>query len=339
MKKNGLSGKAACITNPTVGRLYGDRTLSSLSKAGFEPYRIDIPDGEEYKSLEWVSHIYDKLIEYKIERQNPIVALGGGVIGDIAGFAAATYLRGIPYIQVPTTLLSQVDSSVGGKTAVNHARGKNLIGAFYQPKMVFIDADILKTLGERDIKAGLAEVIKYGIIRDNTFFSFLEHNYEDILGFGNKLIDAIKISCKIKADIVEEDETETGIRSILNFGHTFGHAIEAVTKYKEVRHGEAVAIGMAAAARLSFKLGLCSKDVVERIEGLITKIGLPVHGSALSLAALQRFLGRDFLKTMEIDKKVIGGKIKFVLVENIGRVILRQLSIEEFSLDLAEILN
>lgn len=336
IKAQGLKGQAVCITNPTVGRLYGDRALSSLKKAGFETYRIDIPDGEEYKSLEWLSHIYDKLVEYKMERQNPIVALGGGVIGDIAGFAAATYLRGVPYIHIPTTLLAQVDSSIGGKTAVNHEKGKNLIGAFYQPKMVLIDVEVLKTLGERDIKAGLAEVVKYGIIRDNNFFSFLEHNYQDIMRLGNGLLHAIKMSCKIKASIVEEDETEAGVRSILNFGHTFGHAIEAVTHYKELRHGEAVAIGMAAAARLSLKLGLCSKDVTERIETLIANIGLPVKLSAIS--SYQPSVG-ELLKAMEIDKKVVGGKIKFVMVKDIGEVVLQQINTEKFSLDLNAILN
>ena len=335
MKSKGLEGKAVCITNPTVGKLYAHRIISSLNSAGFETSRIDIPDGEEYKGLEWLSHIYDKLIEYKMERQSPIVALGGGVIGDIAGFAAATYLRGVPYIQVPTTLLAQVDSSVGGKTAVNHPEGKNLIGAFYQPKMVLIDVDVLKTLGDRDVKAGLAEVIKYGIIRDSNFFSFLELNYADVSGLGNGLIHAVRMSCGIKASIVEEDETETGVRAILNFGHTFGHAIEAATHYKELRHGEAVAIGMVAAARLSLKLGLCSKNVCERIEGLISNIGLPIKLSAISY----QLSANDLFKAMEIDKKVVGGKIKFVMVEDIGKVIFRQIGSADFPLDLLGILN
>ncbi|MBI5047330.1 MAG: 3-dehydroquinate synthase [Deltaproteobacteria bacterium] len=335
MGKKGFKGKVACITNPTVGRLYGHRIISSLNKAGFETFRIDIPDGEEYKSLEWLSHIYDKLIEYKMERLSSIVALGGGVIGDIAGFAAATYLRGVPYIQVPTTLLAQVDSSVGGKTAVNHTMGKNLIGAFYQPKMVFIDVDVLKTLGDRDVKAGLAEVVKYGIIRDSKFFSFLEYNYRDVLGFGDGLIYSVKMSCAIKASIVEQDETEADLRAILNFGHTFGHAIETVTNYKELRHGEAVAIGMAAAARLSLKLGVCSKGVVEKIEGLISKIGFHVKLSAISC----QLTASGLLKAMEIDKKVAGGKINFVMVEDIGKTAFRQIGSADFPLDLLEILN
>ena len=335
MKQKGLNGKAACITNPTVGKLYGNRVIDSLGKAGFEVFRIDIPDGEEYKSLEWLSYIYDKLTEYKMERQSPIVALGGGVVGDIAGFAAATYLRGVPYIQVPTTLLSQVDSSVGGKTGVNHPKGKNLIGAFYQPKMALLDVDVLKTLGERDIKAGLAEVIKYRIIRDTGFFSFLEENYADVLKLGDGLLYVVKVSCGIKARVVEEDEKEAGIRSILNFGHTFGHAVETVTDYKELRHGEAVAIGMAAAARMSFKLGLCSKDVCERIEGLLAKVALPIKLSDIDY----QISAHDLFKVVELDKKAAGGNIKFVMVEDIGKVIFKQMGISDFSIDLSEILN
>src|SRR3989344_2067818 len=337
IKAKGLKGKAACITNPFVGRLYADRVLSSLGRAGFEAYRIDIPDGEEYKNLEWVSYLYDKLIEYKMERLSPIVGIGGGVIGDIAGFVAATYPRGVPYIQVPTTLLAQVDSSIGGKTGVNHANGKNLIGAFYQPKMVIIDADALKTLELRDIKAGLAEVVKYGIIRDSNFFSFLEQNYGGMLALGDSLLYAIKMSCMIKAGVVEEDERESGLRAILNFGHTFGHAIETVTGYKELRHGEAVAIGMVAATRLSLKLGLCSKDVCRRVEGLISNIGLPVQLSDISPPIMRRTSCDELLKTMDIDKKVVGGKIKFVLVEDIGRVVFKAIGSAEFPLDLAGI--
>ena len=333
MKNKGLEGRAACITNPLVGRLYADRVLSSLGRAGFEACRIDIPDGEEYKNLEWVSYLYDKLIEYKMERLSPIVAVGGGVIGDIAGFVAATYLRGVPYVQLPTTLLAQVDSSIGGKTGVNHANGKNLIGAFYQPKMVIIDADALKTLELRDIKAGLAEVVKYGIIRSSNFFSFLERQYNDCLQLGDSLLHAIKRSCEIKADVVSEDEKETGIRAILNFGHTIGHAIEAATHYKELRHGEAVAIGMVAATRLSLKLGLCSKDVCRRVEGLISNIGLPVKLSAIRC----QLSANDLLKAMDIDKKVVGGKIKFVLVEDIGRMVFKAIGSAEFPLDLAGI--
>lgn len=335
MLESGLKGKAACITNPTVGKLYGDRVLKSLKQAGFEICKIEMPDGEEYKSLEWASHIYDKLIEHKMERRSPIVALGGGVVGDIAGFAAATYLRGVPFVQVPTTLLAQVDSSVGGKTGVNHPNGKNLIGAFYQPNMVLIDADVLRTLDGRDIKAGLAEVIKYGIIRDENFFSFLEQNYRDCLSLGGSLLHAIKRSCEIKADVVSADETETDLRAILNFGHTIGHAVEAATHYKMLRHGEAVAIGMAAAARLSLKLSICDKDVCERIETLIAKIGLPIKLSAINY----QLSADDLLKAMEIDKKASGGKIRFVLVEGVGKVVFRHMAAGDFPIDLKEILN
>lgn len=335
MRKKGLIGKVACVTNAIVGKHYISRTIASLKRAGFESSIIEIPDGEEYKSLESLSNIYDKLVENKIDRQSSIVALGGGVVGDIAGFAASTYLRGVPFIQIPTTLLAQVDSSVGGKTAVNHKQGKNLIGAFYQPKLVLIDADVLKTLGKRDLKAGFAEVIKYGIIRDSNLFSFLEKNHEDVLKLGDGLIFAVKSSCGIKAHIVEEDERESGIRAILNFGHTFGHAIETVTDYKELRHGEAIAIGMVAAARLSLKLGLCSKGVAERIEGLIENVGLPTKLSSIS----SHISANDLYKAMELDKKAAGGKIKFVLVHDIGNVIFKEMDSMNFLIDLAGILN
>lgn len=335
MKGNGLNGKVACITNPTVAKLYGGRVAQSIKNAGFEAGCIEIPDGEEYKNLEWVSHIYDKLIEYKIERQSSIVALGGGVIGDIAGFVAATYLRGVPFIQIPTTLLAQVDSSVGGKTGVNHPKGKNLIGAFYQPKMVLIDTDVLGTLDGRDVKAGLAEVIKYGIIRDDKFFSFLEKQYNNCLHLGDSLLHAIKRSCEIKAKVVSEDETETGLRAILNFGHTFGHAIEAATNYKEFRHGEAVAIGMAAAARLSLKLGFCGNEVCKRIEKLIANVGLPTKLSATGI----QLSADDLFKAMELDKKMAGARIKFVMVEDIGKVAFKEMGNKDFPIDLSEILN
>jgi 3-dehydroquinate synthase len=335
MKKKGLHGKAACVTNTTVGKLYGKRVLDSLGKAGFDVFRIDIPDGEEHKCLEWLTYIYDKLTEYKMERQSPIVALGGGVVGDIAGFAAATYLRGVPYIQVPTTLLSQVDSSVGGKTGVNHPKGKNLIGAFYQPNMVLLDVAVLKTLEERDIKAGFAEVIKYGIIGDAGLFSFLEANYADVLNLGDALLYVVKTSCGIKARVVEVDEKEAGIRSILNFGHTFGHAVETMTGYKELRHGEAVAFGMAAAARLSFKLGLCSKDVCKRIERLLAKVTLPIKLSDID----DQLSASELFKVVELDKKAAGGKIKYVMVEDIGKVVFKQMGATDFSIDLSEILN
>lgn len=322
------SKKVVIVTNPNVGKLYYDVVEDSLLKEGIEPHRIDVPDGEEYKTLTWASRLFDKLIALKADRQTPLIALGGGVIGDMTGFVAATYLRGVPFIQVPTTLLAQVDSSVGGKTGVNHRKGKNLIGAFYQPKFVYIDVDTLKTLDRREMKAGLAEVIKYGVIKDAKLFKYLENNI-DILTQDLKLktqnaalLHIVKRSCAIKASVVEADEREGGLRAILNFGHTFGHAVEAVTKYKEYKHGEAVAIGMVFAANLSRKEGLCGKNVVERITDLIKNAGLPTEPPD--------FPRNSYLKAMEIDKKVIGGELRFVLVEKIGRVRMEKVRLEEY---------
>lgn len=312
------------VTNPTVGRLYSKVINDSLQKEGFEVNRIDVPDGEEYKTLAWASKLFDKLIALKADRQTPLIALGGGVIGDLTGFVAATYLRGVPFVQVPTTLLAQVDSSVGGKTGVNHRKGKNLIGAFYQPKFVYIDVDTLKTLDKREIKAGLAEVVKYGVIRDPELFKYLEDNIHVFTAPGPwtlapVLLHIVKRSCAIKASVVEADEREAGLRAILNFGHTFGHAVEAVTKYKEYKHGEAVAVGMVYASELSHRAGVCNKSVVERVRNLIKKAGLPTEGPD--------FPRKSFLKAMEIDKKVVGGELRFVLVEKIGSVRIEKVDI------------
>ncbi|MEK6546315.1 MAG: 3-dehydroquinate synthase, partial [Nitrospinota bacterium] len=236
--------KIAIITNPTVNKIYGSILKNSFKGADIKIHLTEIPDGEKYKTLETAVKIYDWLTDIKIERQSSLIALGGGVIGDITGFVAATYLRGVPYIQIPTTLLAQVDSSIGGKTAVNHPKGKNLIGAFYQPRVVFIDIDTLKTLPKEEILCGVAEIIKYGIIRDGDFFEYLEGNIKKLINLEEKaLIYSIKKACEIKADIVSRDERETGLRATLNFGHTIGHAIESLTDYKKYRHGEAIAIG------------------------------------------------------------------------------------------------
>lgn len=315
LKEMGLSGRAAVVTNPLVERLYGKVVVGSLNAAGFDTIVITLPDGEEFKTLGQVSAIYDRLINHRMERFSPVVALGGGVIGDMAGFAAATYQRGVPLVQVPTTLLSQVDSSVGGKTAVNHPAGKNLIGAFYQPKAVFIDPDTLKTLDERELRAGLAEVVKYGVIWDTEFFEFLEANAEALFKCGIELTHAIETSCKVKAEVVAKDETEKGLRAILNFGHTFGHAVEKVAGYGAFRHGEAVAIGMALAARLSVKLGLCEKGLDERVCALLESIGLPV--------SLPDFPTDALIAAMKHDKKVAGGAMRFVLVKGLGKVFLQ----------------
>ncbi len=321
MSRYGYGKRIVVVTNTVVGNLYRDRAVKSLEGGGFEVSVIEIPDGENYKTLGTVSRIYDRLIEFRAERKSTIVALGGGVVGDIAGFVAATYLRGIPYIQVPTTLLAQVDSSVGGKTGVNHPNGKNLIGAFYQPRAVVIDADLLKTLDGRDIRAGMAEVIKYGIIMDRDFYVFLNEKGEDILSLGDSVLHAIKRSCEVKAGIVSADEREGGIRAILNFGHTFGHAIETVTDYKLYRHGEAVAIGMVIAGELSWRLGLCDEDVFLGIKDLVMRSGLPWEAHSFSIEGL--------IDIMEVDKKVIDKKLRFILVENVGKVVTREISRSE----------
>lgn len=320
MKALGMKGPAAVVTNPTVGGLYGETVIKSLESAGFKPVVMTVPDGEEYKSLEVAGTVFDKLIENRFERSSPIVALGGGVIGDLAGFVAATYLRGVPFVQVPTTLLSQVDSSVGGKTGVNHPKGKNLIGAFYQPRAVIIDPEVLKTLDLRELKAGLAEVVKYGVIWENAFFSYLEENAKALLTPGAEIIKAIERSCAIKAEVVGRDEREEGMRAILNFGHTFGHAIEALSGYGTFRHGEAVAIGMAMAASLSERLG-GSKECGPRIVALLEKLGMQ-H-------AVPEIAPDDFIKAMKLDKKVSSGRIRFVLPSEMGKVYLREVSEEE----------
>lgn len=320
MKALGLKGSAAVVTNPVVGGLYAEALVGSLEGAGFKPVVITVPDGEEYKSLEVAGTVFDKLIENRFERSSPIVALGGGVIGDLAGFVAATYLRGVPFVQVPTTLLSQVDSSVGGKTGVNHPRGKNLIGAFYQPKAVFIDPDVLKTLDTRELKAGLAEVIKYGVIRDSSFFSFLEDNAKALLAPGAEIIKAIERSCAIKAEVVGKDEREEGMRAILNFGHTFGHAIEALSGYGTFRHGEAVAIGMSMAASLAERLGGC-RECAPRIVALLDRLGMPHTPPAIA--------PDEFISSMKLDKKVSSGRIRFVLPSEMGKVFLREVGEED----------
>lgn len=312
----------AVVTNPTVSELYLEEVKNSFEKSGFTVHVIEIPDGEEYKNLTWAGKIYDQLVSFKMDRYSPLVALGGGVIGDITGFVAATYLRGVPFVQIPTTLLAQVDSSVGGKTAVNHSKGKNLIGAFYQPLFVHIDLKTLKTLEPRELKAGMAEVVKYGVISSEQFFSYLEKNTEKLLALDMDVLKVIvKESCKIKAQVVESDEREEGYRAILNFGHTFGHAVEAVTEYKKYRHGETVAIGMLFAARLSHKMGKCSKEIVFRISALLKRLDLPQK--------VDNGSDRKYLEAMMLDKKVISGKIRFVFPLMIGQVAIEEVEIKD----------
>jgi 3-dehydroquinate synthase len=309
-----LTPRVLLVTNPVVGSLYGAVAETAFKNAGFEVIRAEIPDGEEYKSLATAEKLYDLAYTRELDRRSPVVALGGGVVGDLAGFVAATYLRGVPFIQLPTTLLAQVDSSVGGKVAVNHPRGKNIIGAFYQPRLVLADLDVLKTLDPREVRAGLAEVIKYGVIADQAFFAWLEENMERLLALeAEPMAHAVAVSCRIKAQVVQEDETEQGRRAILNFGHTLGHALEALTGYTAYRHGEAVAVGMAAAARLAVALGMFPEGNAARVINLIRRAGLPVE-------IPPQLSSSDLLASMRRDKKVLAGRLTFVLPVDIGRV-------------------
>jgi 3-dehydroquinate synthase len=306
-----LADRLCLVTNTTVGKLYGSRVRSVLADSGFTVSYYEVPDGEEYKTLQSAAAIYDQMVDDGMERGSALVALGGGVVGDLAGFVAATYMRGVPLIQVPTTLLAQVDSSVGGKVAVNHPRGKNLIGCFYQPKLVFADLQVLKTLPEREIRAGMAEVIKYGAIWDSTFFAFLERQLGRILSLEPApLMETVKRSCAIKAEVVSGDEREEGRRAILNFGHTIGHALESLTDYRVYRHGEAIAAGMAAAARLAVNRGLQDQADRERLVALLERTGLPVTFP---------YPAGDLLELLSHDKKVLEGRPRFVLPVKIGQ--------------------
>ena len=322
--------KVAIVTNPTVGDLYCEQVLAELVRSGRHVDVVRIPDGEEYKTIATLEEIFDVLIDRHFDRYSGLVALGGGVIGDITGFAAAAYLRGIQFVQLPTTLLAQVDSSVGGKTGVNHPRGKNLIGAFYQPRHVHIDVKVLRSLPQREYAAGLAEVVKYGIIRDLGFFEWLEtHRQELAERSADALIHAVMMSCQIKANVVEDDEKEQGLRALLNLGHTFGHAIETLTGYGVIKHGEAVSIGMVMAARISCKLGLCTIEQVDRIIQLLTYFALPVTPPDFSVA--------DYLAVMQRDKKVKDGKVRVVLNHGLGSASLHQL--DDLAVHLKELLT
>lgn len=312
LKQVGCGGKVGIVTNPTVAALYLRPVEESLSRSGFEVTSILVPDGEEHKNSTSLSLIYDRLISDRFERNASIVALGGGVIGDLAGFAAATLLRGISYVQIPTTLLAQVDSSIGGKTGINHQQGKNLIGAFYQPRLVLSDLEVLRTVPRREFVSGLAEVIKYGIIADPGLFVLLEQQIGRLIDLDRKLLEEIvAVSCAIKAKVVEKDERESDYRAVLNFGHTIGHALEAVTGYGRFLHGEAVAIGMNGAASISVNQGVCDEPSFKRIHRLIGAAGLPARMPS-DISPL------DIVKSMEVDKKSAEGRIKFVLCEGIG---------------------
>ncbi len=310
------------ITNTTVAPLYLDTLKTSLTNASFHVNDIIIPDGEQYKNLSQAEDIYKKLLNLDLDRNSPLLALGGGVVGDITGFTASTFLRGVPFIQIPTTLLAQVDSSVGGKTGVNLPDGKNMVGTFYQPSIVIIDPSVIKTLDMREIRTGLSEVIKYGIIRDKNFFVFLTENITNALKLDEPtLIHILQTCCSIKADITTIDETEKGIRSILNFGHTIGHAIETLTHYRTYMHGEAVSIGMAAAARLSCYWKLCSIDDRDRVNSLLSAAGLPIE--------LPDFTCSDYYTVMQRDKKKSGEKIRMILMQAIGTVVIKDLTSKE----------
>jgi 3-dehydroquinate synthase len=305
--------KVAIVTHPKIDRLYGAQVRKSLKDAGFSPVMIRLPDGERYKTLEGVGRIYDKLVAHRFERSATLIALGGGVVGDMTGFAAATFLRGISYVQCPTTVVAQVDASIGGKTGVDHPKGKNLIGAFHQPRLVCADPTVLSSLEKREYVAGIAEVIKYGVVFDRPFFGYLERHAEAILSLDpTRILYCIKKSAAIKAEIVEADERESGLRKILNYGHTIGHAIETLTGYRKYKHGEAVAIGMVAAARLASGRGIFQKRDVDRLVALLKAFRLPTEMPNLN--------PNNMLSVMERDKKVVGGEIFFVLPEKIGSV-------------------
>ncbi|BAV32388.1 3-dehydroquinate synthase [Sulfuricaulis limicola] len=314
LKKHVTGSRVAIVTNETVAPLYLAKVRGHLG--ALQPLEVILPDGEQYKTLEVLNRIFDALLTARCDRRTTVIALGGGVIGDMAGFAAASYQRGVPFIQVPTTLLSQVDSSVGGKTGVNHPLGKNMIGAFYQPRAVIIDTDTLNTLPDRELASGLAEVIKYGLIRDPEFFAWLETNLDKLLARDPEaLAYAIHRSCRNKAEVVAADERESGVRATLNLGHTFGHAIETGLGYGAWLHGEAIAAGMAMAADLSRRLGWLKAAETARIEKLIRRARLPVRAPG-SLSPAR------FLELMAVDKKVLDGRLRLVLLKHLGEAVV-----------------
>ena len=310
--RGGRGGAVAVVSNPLVAELYGSVLIGSLSKSGIPNKLITVPMGERYKTLASCSRLYEHFLDMKLDRAGMVVALGGGVIGDLAGFAAGTFLRGLDFVQVPTTLLAQVDAAVGGKTAVNLPRGKNLVGVFHQPRRVLIDLETLKTLPRRELRAGLAEVIKHGIIHDKQLFAYTWEHARPLLEADPVAMEVvIRRSCEYKASIVSRDEREAGLRAVLNFGHTFAHAIESATKYRRFRHGEAVAIGMVTAAQLSADLGIARPSVKTEIEDVLAAVGLPTRIPA-DLEASELLVG------MGADKKVLAGKTRLVLIRGIG---------------------
>ena len=307
--------QVAIVTNTTVAPLYLEKLAAPLRAAGVNVIEIILPDGEAYKNIETLTLIYDALLQNRCERSTTLIALGGGVIGDMTGYAAATYLRGVPFIQIPTTLLSQVDSSVGGKTGINHPLGKNMIGAFYQPQLVLADIETLKTLPPRELSAGIAEVIKYGLIRDVAFFDWLESHMHQLMALDQAVTaEAVYRSCLNKAQVVAADEHETGERATLNLGHTFGHAVENAMGYGVWLHGEAVAAGTMLAADLSQRLGWLSASEVQRIGNIFKAANLPIQAPNLGV--------EKYIDLMGLDKKVIDGKIRLVLQQGIGKSVV-----------------
>lgn len=318
LAQTGTGSQLLLVTNPAVHELYGRSLADKLTRAGYRVTTALVPDGEQAKSLQQAAALYDAAFAARLDRQSAVLALGGGVVGDLAGFFAATYLRGLPFIQLPTTLLAQVDSSVGGKVAINHPGAKNIIGAFYQPRLVVADLVTLSSLPRREIGTGLAEVIKYGVIADGEFFAWLEQNMPRLVQLDPAaLAVAVEKSCRIKARVVGRDEREQGQRAILNFGHTAGHALEAVTGYAVYRHGEAVAIGMMVAARLALALGMLELPQARRLQHLLQMAGLPVTLPA-DIAV------PDLITAMQHDKKIISGRLTFVLPATFpGHVVLQ----------------
>ncbi len=313
LKKENLAHSFVIMTDSTVSALYGKNLLENFKILGLNAYLVSFPAGEEHKNRKNKAKIEDEMSRLKIGRDSAAVALGGGVVGDVAGFVAATYNRGIPYIQVPTTLVACVDSSIGGKTGVDTQYGKNLIGAFYQPRRVYIDVKTLRTLPEREIRGGLAEVIKYGVIKDERFFEFLEKKVNQVFSFNTDvLIHIVKRSCQIKGEVVELDEKESNLRKILNFGHTIGHAIENISDYK-ISHGEAISMGMVAEGKIAVELGFWRKEELERLVALIKQVGLPTRiPKPLDLNRM--------IDTMKLDKKTRQGRIEMTLPMEIGKM-------------------
>ena len=325
-----LGKRGVIITDSNVGHLYAKALRDALKRGGFSTEVLDVPAGEASKSLRQANRLFERLPSLHLDRQSFVVALGGGVVGDLAGFVAAAYLRGLAYVQIPTSLLAQVDSAVGGKTGVNLPQGKNLVGAFYQPRLVLSDTDVLRTLPERELRAGFAEVIKYGAIRDDKYFAWLESDGQRVLKCdGDAVARAVRRCCELKAEIVSADERDTGVRTFLNFGHTIGHAMEALSEYEGLLHGEAISMGMVCAARLSVRRAGLSEAEAERLEALIQASRLPTRLG-------ERFEVDQLREAMSLDKKTRNGKLRFVLLKRLGVAVVSDAVTEA---DIEEVVN